>query len=153
MARKKRLATAALAACAVLVVAQPAQASDTVNWKPVKTNANWHCTNYLYHPTSGLNLKTCIVLNRSNDAQGVLVAQNPTSSAKTISGRVVFESQRGGDVWCATSNFAAGATAGCFAPTVHIPACKSTTDAKGTLNVAGYDLVYTAVKNGISTFC
>ncbi|MFD9426918.1 MULTISPECIES: hypothetical protein [unclassified Streptomyces] len=96
---------------------------------------------------------TCIVLNGNNDAQGVLVAQNPTSSAKTISGRVVFESQRGGDAWCDTSNFAAGATAGRCAPTVHIPACQTTTSAKGTLNIAGYGLVYTVVKDGISTLC
>ncbi|MFD9544822.1 hypothetical protein [Streptomyces sp. NPDC060022] len=142
-----------LAACGVLIVAQPAHASETVNWKPVKTNANWHCTDYLTHPTSGLKLKTCIVLNSSNDAQGVLVAQNPTSSAKTISGRVVFESQRGGDVWCATSNFAAGATAGCYAPTVSIPACRTTTDAEGTLNIAGSDLVYTVVRSGTPSLC
>ncbi|WP_432126390.1 hypothetical protein [Streptomyces sp. bgisy082] len=130
---------AAAGATALMVMtvlgAGPAAASETVNWAPVKTNSNWECSGYWTVPPSMVKFKSCIVRNASNDAQAVLVVQNPTSTDHTITkGRVVFESQRGGDVWCARTNLAAGATAGCYAPTVKtIPACTRTTDATVSL--------------------
>ncbi|WP_162833111.1 hypothetical protein [Streptomyces sp. CB09001] len=115
----------------VLFSASPAQASDTVKWKPVSTNSNWSCGAYIGHnDRSHIKLKACIVTNSSGGAQAVLVVQNAGTSDQYLSkGRVIFESQLGGDVWCAPTNLAEGRTAGCYAPTVQVGNCWRTSSA------------------------
>ncbi|WP_369275547.1 hypothetical protein AB5J55_41230 [Streptomyces sp. R11] len=62
----------------------------------------------------GLSFKACTVVNASGGAQAVLVAQNANELHlwRMQKGRVVFESQLGGDVWCAASNLESGFTRG-----------------------------------------
>lgn len=117
--------------------ASPASASPTVNWKPVKTNSNWHCTTQQGTDIPGVNVKMCIVTNAAGYAQGVLVAQNASSQHVGIKGRIRFESEHGGDTWCAWSQLSKGATAGCYAPTVG-PFYQTTGTATGDLTVDGY---------------
>ncbi|MGA5499333.1 hypothetical protein ACPCSP_34010 [Streptomyces cinereoruber] len=122
---------AALAAGLVLWSAQSAVASDTVGWKTVSTNSNWYCGAYVGHSettvwnSEWMKFKACTVVNNSGGAQAVLVVQNshPTDGFYMEMGRVVFESQRGGDVWCAPSNLSAGMTRGCYGPTVPVGKC------------------------------
>ncbi|MFD4835359.1 hypothetical protein ACFWPV_36830 [Streptomyces uncialis] len=71
-------------------------------------------------------------------AQAVLVVQNAAHQDVHIEkGRVIFESASGGDVWCAPSNLAAGATAGCYAPSVLALHCNVTTQATTELTLLG----------------
>jgi len=127
---------AALAFCIT-----PASAA-TVNWKPVNTNANWHCTDYVKHPAyanvwGGVNLKACIVKGTTvgAKAQGVLVVQNKAQQNVFIeSGQVIT---KGGNVACAASNLAAGATAGCYAPSFVMARCGSTGLAETWLTLLG----------------
>ncbi|MFF9865246.1 hypothetical protein ACF1G0_07460 [Streptomyces sp. NPDC013953] len=134
-----RRGTAVIATVAGVLAlgAAPASASDTVNWKAVKTSSNWHCTEYVGTDTPGVNVKMCIVVNSGHYAQGVLVAQNASNQHVGIKGRIRFESEYGGDVWCAWSQLSKGATAGCYAPTVG-PFYQTTNIATGDLTVDGY---------------
>ncbi|MEU1457339.1 hypothetical protein [Streptomyces avermitilis] len=142
-----RRITAVLAsvAGAIAVCASPASASDTVGWQPVNTNSNWHCTDYEPHNAyqgvwGGVNFKTCIIMSNvsGSKTQAVLVVQNKANQDVYIEkGRVVFMSSSGGDVWCKASNLAAGATAGCYAPTVYSTQCQFTTNAISYLTLLG----------------
>ncbi|WP_399884957.1 hypothetical protein ACGH7X_13300 [Streptomyces sp. BBFR51] len=130
-ARRRLSALLAAMVGIVLFSAPQAHASDTVKWKPVSTNSNWSCGAYIGHnDRAHIKLKACIVTNSSGGAQAVLVVQNAGTSDQYLSkGRVIFESQLGGDVWCAPTNLAAGRTAGCYAPTVQVGNCWRTSSA------------------------
>lgn len=148
-------AIAAVAASFVLFGAESAVASDTVGWKEVNTNSSWHCSDYVHHRAKpGLKFKACIVKNSTPKAQAILVVQNASGDPVSIGrSRVVFESQRGGDVWCAGSTtLQPGFTRGCYAPSVPIPQCYLTTDAVVTLNINGVD-DYTRQADGPVIVC
>ncbi|MFE9394615.1 hypothetical protein [Streptomyces flavidovirens] len=142
---RRAAAVIAAAAGAVALCAAPASASATVNWKPVNTNSNWHCNEPYDHPQyagvwGGVNFKTCIVMGTSTltKAQAVLVVQNKARQDVYIEmGRLIFASSSGGDVWCAPSNLAPGATAGCYAPSVNVSNCQMTGNAHGELKLLG----------------
>ncbi|MEU0690562.1 hypothetical protein [Streptomyces uncialis] len=144
MLRRFAAAITAAAGLTALFV-PPASASPTVNWKPVNTNANWRCTPYTTHSAylnvwGGVKFKSCIVMSNipGTKAQAVLVVQNAANQDVHMEkGRVVFESSSGGDVWCASSNLAAGATAGCYAPSVDVVNCHITTAATTELTLLG----------------
>ncbi|MET8513262.1 hypothetical protein [Streptomyces sp. NPDC005077] len=135
----------AAAAGAIALCAAPASASPTVNWQPVNTNSNWECSDYKDHPAydgvwGGVRFKTCIVMSNipGTKAQAVLVVQNRANQDVYIEkGRLTFESSSGGDVWCAASNLASGATAGCYAPSVPVLDCQFTTLANSELTLLG----------------
>ncbi|WP_256104409.1 hypothetical protein [Streptomyces sp. ODS05-4] len=139
-----------------------ASASPTANWAPVSTNSNWHCTGYtevLFSP--GMKLKSCIVRNANQDAQGVLVIQNTSGRAYEINNvdersRVWFESEHGGDVWCASSTINSGATRGCFGKTVHV-GCRATTKADVLLALRdpsdGFKTSTSMEKGGVPSGC
>ncbi|MET9424911.1 hypothetical protein ABZY06_29980 [Streptomyces sp. NPDC006540] len=120
-------------------------ASDTVGWKTVSTNSNWYCGAYVDHtstfvyPSYKIKFKACTVVNNSGGAQAVLVVQNThlTNGYYMEMGRVVFESQRGGDVWCAPSNLSAGMTRGCYGPTVPVGKCYHPIAPKVELKIKG----------------
>ncbi|MGX1542234.1 hypothetical protein [Streptomyces adustus] len=138
----------------VLFSAAPANASATVNWKSVSTNSNWSCGSYINHDSrQAVRFKACIVTNASGGTQAVLVVQNTSTIYDEYldKGRVIFESQRGGDVWCAPTNLAAGATAGCYAPTVQVGTCTQTDSASVELTISG--AVRSAAVNGRITPC
>ncbi|MFF8847556.1 hypothetical protein ACF08N_33405 [Streptomyces sp. NPDC015127] len=111
----------------------------------MSTNANWHCSTPSDHRAyagvwGGVNFKTCIVKGTTSGAkaQAVLVIQNKARQHVYIEkGRILFESGRGGDVWCAASNLAPGATAGCFGPSVEMYDCETTTAAETWLTLLG----------------
>lgn len=163
MRQSFRLAAATAAATVgVLVSASSASASPTVGWQAVSSNANWHCTNYTDLLTQpGMNMKTCIVRNASQDAQAVLVIQNKTGRAIDINNsdtqsRVVFESALGGDVWCASTTLNDGFTRGCFGTTVHV-GCRATSSADGRLAVRdprdGFKSEGTVTKGSVASTC
>ncbi|MFB7313121.1 hypothetical protein [Streptomyces sp. NPDC056192] len=140
----RRLAAASAAIVGLVVLgSSPASASGTVNWKPVNTTGAWHCNGYVPHGAystvpGGVKFKTCIVMPNNDAAQAVLVVQNATAHDVYIEkGRVVFESSSGGDIWCAASNLASGATAGCYAPTINPLDCQFTTNADTELTLLG----------------
>ncbi|AVZ72636.1 hypothetical protein SLUN_10970 [Streptomyces lunaelactis] len=141
----RRFVAVVAAAGAVALSAAPASASPTHNWQPVKTNSNWECSAYGQHSAyagvwGGVRFKTCTVMGNTWDtkAQGVLVVQNLANQDIYIEkGRIVFESNMGGDVWCAASNLAAGATAGCFAPSISPLNCQLTTGVDTELTILG----------------
>ncbi|MBJ6637025.1 hypothetical protein H4K36_01960 [Streptomyces sp. DHE7-1] len=135
------MTTVAAAAGAVLMFgAHSASASPTENWKAVYTNSNWHCADYTSHVDKpGVKFKACVVVNSSRGAQAVLVAQNVSGGPVTIDGRIVFESQLGGDAWCASTPLNTGFTRGCFAPTVQLASCDPVGIAIVTLGVGGRD--------------
>jgi hypothetical protein len=114
-----------------------------MNWKAVDTDSNWYCNNgqgYVSHVDKpGVKFKACIVRNDNGDAQAVLVVQNVSGGPVTIDGRIVFESQLGGDAWCASSTLNDGFTRGCFAPTVSLSRCDRPGTAVTTLGVNGKD--------------
>ncbi|MGW1958400.1 hypothetical protein ACWCPI_37605 [Streptomyces sp. NPDC001920] len=130
---------AMLTAAVTMFGTHAAVASDTVGWKVVDTNSSWHCGGYVQHSQTGtypsgyaysvMRFKACTVVNASGGAQTVLVVQNDNNGKLDSNwymemGRVIFESQLGGDVWCAPSNLAPGATRGCFGPTVQVGKCR-----------------------------
>lgn len=124
---------AAVAASTMLFGTQAAVASPTVNWKEVNTNSNWTCNSewkqhWIYN---NVNFKSCIVTNSSGGAQGVLVVQNASTHTIRMKGRVLFESEGGGDVWCADTTLHPGYTRGCYAPTVQLPCWQGYTDGIG----------------------
>ncbi|EKX60306.1 hypothetical protein Sipo8835_12365 [Streptomyces ipomoeae] len=131
-------AVAAASATVLLFGANSASASPTMNWKEVSTNDSWVCSSYVTHVDKpGVKFKACIVTNLKGHSQAVLVVQNVSGSAVTIDGRIVFDSQEGGDAWCASSTLNSGFTRGCFGPTVKV--CKAHGDAVVTLGVNGKD--------------
>ncbi|MER5942006.1 hypothetical protein ABT121_32400 [Streptomyces sp. NPDC001928] len=142
---RRWLKAATVAASLVLFGAQSAVASDTVGWKTVSTNSNWYCGAYVKHSESyevgmfGLNFKACTVVNSSGGAQAVLVAQNANELHRWYmqKGRVVFESQLGGDIWCAASNLESGLTRGCYAPTVPVGKCQRVDAAYVEMTIGG----------------
>ncbi|MGK5629307.1 hypothetical protein [Streptomyces sp. URMC 123] len=143
---RRLAAVTAAAAGALALCASPAVASPTVNWKPVDTNSSWDCPKYVAHQAykgvwGGLNFKTCIVtrnVGKNGHAQAVLVVQNATRHDVYLEkGRIVFQSAEGGDVWCAPTNLAVGATAGCYGPLVDVLDCNRTTRADTELTTLG----------------
>jgi hypothetical protein len=150
----------AAATVGVMLSASSASASPTVGWQPVSTNANWHCTDYgNLTAVRGVKLKTCIVRNANQDAQGVLVVQNTSGHAIEINNvdtqsRVVFESALEGDVWCASTTLNSGFTRGCFGKTVHV-GCRATGFADGTLAVRdeGFNWEGTMTKGPVASTC
>ncbi|MFE4449389.1 hypothetical protein [Streptomyces sp. NPDC056796] len=123
-----------------LLSTAPSYASETVGWKPVATTSNWSCGAYISHDVrSAVRFRACIVTNASGGAQTVLWVENKSTAYDEYidQGRVVFESQLGGDVWCKPSNLAYGGTAGCYAPTVPVGKCSRTTSATVELKIQG----------------
>jgi hypothetical protein len=119
--------------------APTASASPTVGWKAVSTNSNWYCNEqYTTHVDKpGVKFKACIVRNSNGDAQAVLVVQNVSGERVNIDGRIVFESQRGGDIWCDDSPLENGFTRGCYGKTVLMDRCERPGTAVVTLGVNG----------------
>jgi hypothetical protein len=107
----------ATAGVTLLTIPPASAAPPTVNWKAVSTNSNWHCSDYVSPSNAdGLNFKSCVVVNAHDDAQGVLVVQNPTNAARTIKGAIRLP-QIGGDVNCAETPLQPGFTRGCYSTT------------------------------------
>ncbi|MGW0285337.1 hypothetical protein ACWDXT_19790 [Streptomyces sp. NPDC003236] len=98
------------------------------------------CADYTSHVDKpGVKFKACVVVNSTRGAQAVLVAPNVSGGPVTIDGRIVFESQLGGDAWCASTPLNTGFTRGCFAPTVQLASCDPVGIAIVTLGVGGRD--------------
>ncbi len=142
---RRWLKIAAITASAALIGIQPAVASPTVGWKIVDTNSYWECGDYVKHTRTftpgdfGINFKACTVVNSVGGAQAVLVVQNASGLNPWIlqKGRVVFESQSEGDVWCAESTLNPGFTRGCYAPTVQKGTCATLDAPRVELTIGG----------------
>ncbi|MEW2614158.1 hypothetical protein AB0937_29005 [Streptomyces sp. NPDC047880] len=150
---------ATIAAGLVLFGSQSAVASDTVGWKTV-SSSTWACGDWVAHGQtfqpglSPLNFKACAVTNASGGAQAVLVVQNANElhGWDLEKGRVVFESQLGGDVWCAPSLLNSGFTRGCYAPTVQVGKCQYIDIPRVELTINGHTGVAYG-RNYIKTPC
>ena len=139
--RLARLALVLFAMAAVVgATTGTASASPTVNWR-VDSTPPGQCSGY-QQASVGLKMQACIITNNGY-AQAVLVAKNDGAGTRAISGRIVFESARGGDAWCASSYLSQGYTVICMGPTVYVGVNRFTTDAKVWLN--GYADVKTKV--------
>ncbi|MEU2383286.1 hypothetical protein ABZ606_01250 [Streptomyces sp. NPDC012461] len=125
--RKRRLLgvlTAAAATLGTCLATAPA-AEAAPYWQSVSTNSNWTCSPYKSHRLSfNIKLKTCIVRNGNNDAQGVLVVQNSGTKAAVIRGVGDGVQHRSGGFEasygfsCKESTLNPGFTRGCFGITV-----------------------------------
>ncbi|MFD5574380.1 hypothetical protein [Streptomyces cadmiisoli] len=118
MRSQRWLGVLAAAAGMTLLNTSPATAAlPTVNWKAVSTNSNWHCGAYTSPANArDLNFKPCWVVNANNDAQAVLVVQNPSNQARTIKGAIRMPGFAG-EVNCAETVLNPGFTRGCYSIT------------------------------------
>lgn len=111
-------------------------------WQKSKITPTWSCTPW-GNSASGVQFKACVVVNRNNDAQAVVVVRNPTRRAHSIQanrvslyrGKPRIE-QMGPQEACHNSSLSAGQSRACFGTTYHVGRCNRV-HARITVTVGG----------------
>ncbi|WP_405807218.1 hypothetical protein OG729_18860 [Streptomyces sp. NBC_00210] len=130
-------AAATSVAAVSLLAASPASAYPT--WQTVgSTNSNWHCGTTKSHPASdNVNMRMCIVMNASNEAQAVVVVVNHASVAVNIEAPGINTTWGAGG-YCNKYPLAPGAQRACFTNTWPLNCSQDNTYAVEYLKMNGY---------------
>ncbi|MCF3136184.1 hypothetical protein [Streptomyces olivochromogenes] len=142
-------AAATSVATVSLLGASPASAYPT--WQTVgSTNSNWHCGTTIHHPASNnVNMRMCIVMNASKEAQAVLVVVNHASVAVKIEAPGIYTTWGAGG-YCNEYPLAPGAQRACFTNTWPLDCSQDTTYAVEYLKMNG---ISGPVSNRVTTPC
>ncbi|MFI1395554.1 hypothetical protein [Streptomyces sp. NPDC020681] len=131
------LAAATSVAAVSLLGASPASAYP--NWQTVgSTNSNWHCGTTKHHPASdNVNMRMCIVMNASKEAQAVLVVVNHASVAVKIEAPGIHTTWGAGGS-CNEYRLASGVQRACFTNTWPLDCSQDNTYAVEYLKMNGF---------------